>query len=754
MNFSVKIGERVFNADKIKLDSSNSINTSKTISFDLFSLDLISLIIESEDTWILNQKGSPFHLIMDSRESGVYFVNSTSRIGARFYKVSAATPAYRLASMPHPGGVYTGQNAQSVILDICGDVPVIVKTVLREIPLYGWLPYCNPPEKSARDNLSQVLFAIGASLGTDLDGVLRVEPLWDGISNIADADHMYQGGEVVYDYPVSSVSVTEHQYIPGGDEETLFEGTAESGHLVTFDAPHSSLTAEGFSVLESGANWARLSAGSGTLTGHAYIHTTRLLTVSVSENAPENVKSVTDCTLVSLVNSRAAADRMAAYYGCAERIRAPILSTTHKAGQRISVFNPYDKVMVDGVISSMDLTLSGVIKAESDVLVGYIPPQPEDVEYFDHREVITQSGEWTAPEGVTEGVAVLIGGAWGGWSGLPGGQTEKVAAVNYTRTTPIGKRTWNYKGFFASQGGVGGMPGAPGSGGRILVANFTVPKSGGIVVQIGVGGAGGVYSPDGSQPGTEGTPTTFGVLSSANGSTNSTGYVDTVTGEIFAQTGNAGIAGGTGSGGPEKAPSTFTEDPSEVYVSGSTVTGPDGRKWTPDRLPVSGTSDWKQSGVQSKDGESEIVAGSCFGLSGGAAVGANGANGAAGSTSATLVNGLPSASCWCGVGGKGADAVAPAKPTGNRGQGGGGGHGGGGAGGSGFAYTMQTGSYDKIFGYGELKSAGPGKGSDGAPGGDGVIILYYRTPKQLGAGQVVTRDLRFMFDRLGRILVV
>lgn len=718
--------------------------------------DTITAVVKTDDTSIVNfKRNALFYYYHKNRIEFIAHLQSVDRIGEKSYRLYATSPIGRLIEMTHAGGIYTGQPAEEVIFSIFGDMPVIVKTVYKNMALYGWLPYADGKSRTARDNLLEVLFAIGATVRTDLNGVPRIQPIWDGISGLVPRDKLYRGAEIQYNTSVTQVSITEHQYITGNEEEKLFEGTAQSGDIIVFREPMHSLSATGFSVLESNANFAKLSAGSGVLTGKKYVHTTRKIMRNLKNSADfENVKAVEDATLVSLVNSSAVANRLVEYYKCTQSIVGDIVTTTQTSGDVLASYHPYDKKTVSACAESLAITASGILKAREKTLVGYIPPQPEDVEYFDHREVITQSGEWTGPEGVTEGVAVLIGGAWGGWSGMPGGETEKVAAVNYTKTTPIGKRTWHYKGFFASQGGAGGEPGAGGSGGRILVANFTVPKSGKIRVEIGVGGAGGVYSADGSQPGTEGTPTTFGGLSSASGTPSSAGYVDTVTGEIFAQTGVSGVAGGTGSGGPDRAPSDFTENPEEVYVAGSTVTGPDGRKWTPDRLPVSGTSDWKQSGVQSKDGESEIVAGACFGMSGGAAVGANGANGAAGSTSATLFNGLPSASCWCGVGGKGADAVAPAKPTGNHGQGGGGGHGGGGAGGSGFAYTMQTGSYDKIFGYGELKSAGPGKGSDGAPGGDGVLILYYRTPRQLGAGQVVTRDLRFMFDRLGRILVV
>ena len=63
-------------------------------------------------------------------------------------------------------------------------------------------------------------------------------------------------------------------------------------------------------IQASGANWARVSAGSGTLTGKTYIHNTRQVSKAVQEANTPNVKTVEDATLVSLANSTAVAQRL------------------------------------------------------------------------------------------------------------------------------------------------------------------------------------------------------------------------------------------------------------------------------------------------------------------------------------------------------------------------------------------------------------------------------------------------------------
>ena len=164
---------------------------------------------------------------------------------------------------------------QSTIKNICGEIPVIVKSNLKNVKLYGWLPYCSPPNSSARDNLNQVLFAIGACLTTDLNGVLRVETFWDGTISTIDAKKTDMVGSVTDNQKISAISVIEHQFAEGQESQELFNGTAQNGDLIIFNEPMHTLSASGLSVLESGANYAKISAGTGTLTGLKYIHNKR-----------------------------------------------------------------------------------------------------------------------------------------------------------------------------------------------------------------------------------------------------------------------------------------------------------------------------------------------------------------------------------------------------------------------------------------------------------------------------------------------
>jgi hypothetical protein len=351
-------------------------------------------------------------------------------------------------------------------------VPYEIKTNLTEIKLYGWLPIASP-----RDNLAQVLFAIGAVIKTDLGGVLRIESLWDGISGELTQNQMYEGPSVKYDSAVTQVVVTEHQYVEGGEETKLFEGTAQQGDIITFNSPMYELIADGFSILESGANYAKVSGGSGTLKGRAYIHNTREVVRDVSEAAEPNIKTVKDATLVSLVNSTAVAERLANYFQWTETIQAPIVYQGEVPGNRVATWHPYDKTRVTACLESADINLSNTLKADETLLVGFVPPKFEQVVTYDEHEVLTGSGTWTVPEGVTQVVVVLIGGGGAGGNGNDGTgdfyggfgtdkydtQTISIYTSDSAGQTKTGNASITATGSTteAGTGGTGGSAGSP-----------------------------------------------------------------------------------------------------------------------------------------------------------------------------------------------------------------------------------------------------------------------------------------------------
>ena len=172
----------------------------------------IQVTVKCTDPSITNfQRNEPLIYRRDGRMPVLYYVQSIQRVGPKLYTISGTSKVGLLEQLPHRGGIYVGQTVAAVVRDICGPLPVYIKSNLADMKLYGWLPYAKPPDRSARDNLAQVLFAIGAYLGVDQDGTFRVEPLWPGVSSAIPGDRIYNDATVQYNAAVTAVTVTAHQ---------------------------------------------------------------------------------------------------------------------------------------------------------------------------------------------------------------------------------------------------------------------------------------------------------------------------------------------------------------------------------------------------------------------------------------------------------------------------------------------------------------------------------------------------------------
>lgn len=119
---------------------------------------------------------------------------------------------------------------------------------------------------------------------------------------------------------------------------------------------------------------------------------------------------------------------------------------------------------------------------------------------FQERAVITETGNWTAPAGVTKLRLILVGNGDDGANGQDG--------------------TWD----------AAGADGADGSGGRVLSITIDINPQQAFAVSFG-------------------DVTTFGAYSTANGVVYPNGYTDVASGESYARTGVRNPLPGYGDGG-------------------------------------------------------------------------------------------------------------------------------------------------------------------------------------------------------------
>lgn len=706
---SIIYGDRTFT----NLDVKEGRTTSERSPIgDVLTIDTLEFDVVSEDATLTDFiRNTPLTFFHDGNQMGIFYVQTISRTSINTYHFTCTSTVGLLDETYHDGGIYTGETVREVCTDICSPLTCYVKSNIANIKLYGWLPIA-----TRRENLAQVLFAIGATLKVDYNGAIRIEGLWDGQSSEITASEMYAGGSVEYATPVTEVIVTEHAYSQSTTEVTeLFNGTTSAGDKITFDDPCYDLEATGFEIKESGANYAIVTAGSGVMNGKKYTHVTRQIITPTNTRSrslveqSDNTVKVENATLVSLVNANAVAERLAEYYSHNERINNKIAIKRETPGDVVQISHPYGGE-VTGCIESADVTVSGRLAAQESVLVGYKPQDIGEQEYYDTVEVLTKDGTWTVPDGVTSVRIVLIGGGAGGDSGERGENGESTDEATNTNGTPR-----------PGKGGKGGKGGTAGKGGKIYTIELKVTPNDQFNAKIGVKGVGGEYSSDTVNAGTAGTDTSFAGYTSQDGASSSEGFSEPTMGITYGVWGTDGITGADGGDGG--VPST------DEKVSGS----PGG-----DVLTYLGGKGG--TGVRGTKRDGTVVGGSGGG-GGGAAYGINGSDGG---NAIMNSGGLRTIHGYTGGNGGTPDAIIA--PT-IYGAGGHGGHGGGGGGGVGAVTLNAT--------YSSESGGAGGAGTSGTDGAPGCVLIYYRLPKALSAsGAVRDKNGKIISDKYGRRLVV
>lgn len=738
--------------------AAGTVYLSKSLLGDELEPNTLSVTVETESKALLSfEIDDPVTYFYRDNKRGTFYLQSVTQVAWNKYDLYATSAIGLLMKRVHRGGIYSGTSAESLLSSICGPIPFRMQTRFSSSKLYGWLPYVKPPASSARDNFMKVLFALGATVTEDLDGALKIEELWDGVSGDAQKNRMGQGASVIREGKVTSVSLIEHQWVQGGDQTDLFEGTAAQGTEIVFDEPMYNLTASGFSILERGANYAKLSAGSGTLRGTAYVHNTRLIETKILNSSTENVISVEDQTLISLVNSSGAAKRLANYYKCLETIDAPLVYNLENPGELLTTYHPFDKTNVSACIKTEEITMSNKLKSQSTLLVGFTPIRQEGSESYEYHVVLTGSGTFTFPEGTTSARAVLIGAGGAGFDGSPGGDSTetwedeeiKTTRINLTAPTTSASDSSNVSNRGAGTPGNGGAGGAAGTPGKVYEVTFSPSSGSRISYACGV---------KGTSNGALGGATTFGSYSSNSGSTSSAGYTDIITGITYAKSGDSGADGGKGGSGAD----------------GESVGDVSGGKQEPSGSATRSDSDTQRASSSNMYMDIDATANFSLGAAGGGGAGGNsgsnsgtpGGDAEVGSVRLSITTGYINAFVYPNKGGTGGDGAdgADASVYGCSGSGAGGG---GGAGGDSSASSNVSAQYyvynittqtrtdfsinNNAGGAAVRKGGAGGKGGAGA---DGCIILYYGVTTPVQDGQLKDKNGLMLLDKYGRRLIV
>jgi len=180
---------------------------------------------------------------------------------------------------------------------------------------------------------------------------------------------------------------------------------------------------------------------------------------------------------------------------------------------------------------------------------------------FQSSQIITQSGRWKAPAGVSR-LRVVVGQA--GQGGMRGqdGYLDKGEKPHMNADTGVVSQKGSYTAGY-------GADGEPGIGGKIWYGTIDINPEQEFDVHIGQGGA---PSQTYGIPGKMGEETTFGPYSSANGKVYPLGYTDIANGDSYGRTGVQTPRDGTSdgaAGGKGGEPGIGEWDKASLIIEGS-----------------------------------------------------------------------------------------------------------------------------------------------------------------------------------------
>ena len=632
-------------------------------------------LVADQPTWTANnyltdvKKGTPVWWFSGGQFFMKGYIDTVVRTARYAWKITCTSGVGLLADREHPGGIYTGNVS---VYDLVGDIvngafPMFRDSALKEIKVYGWLPY-----DSARNNLHRLLFSEGVAMTkrvamTDYTiGFLSMETADVPSSRIA------YGGSVDLTAAATRAEVTEHSFlkVTGTEATVLFSNVADvavSHKRIVFSGPFYDVQATdaNLTVEEWGANYAVVS-GTGTLVGKPYTHVTNMIAIDETEEGePLVTKSVTDNCLVTAVNSYNTARRVLDYYRNARRIKAKILLDGEKCGQALNITDPFGDA-VTAYLEKMQVLVTSVRGAQCELVQNYFPTNGGN--NFDSYVIKAGSDDaWTAPaDGLIR--VVIIGGGIGGTGGYDGKNANE---QDYSRDESA-PYAWFAAGWYfwdtAREGAEGGEAGTPGQGGKILIIDKAVKQGETLTFSFGSAGQGGSRN-GGSLP-TAGTDTS--VISSE---------IDEETGQLWERSTAAGQRSELG---------WFNPLNSTIYGASGEAGHPGGRGGTTDTIESTGYKGGYGRQGGSVGNYAGGVGGKGFSQVYSPGISPITASGGAGGGAAWGQNGDPGGDASFevvpdtldilrgGYGGNGATASAPSAPT--YGTGGGGGNGGGGGG--------------------------------------------------------------------------
>lgn len=303
---------------------------------------------------LVPQSNQKMELYRNGMIQAVQYIKSSVRESNDGYSFTCQS-VIGLLDETYLGGLFDNYPLASILSDVLGQWRFEMSPALSGAVVSGYLPVC-----TQREALQQIAFAVGAVITTG-DGIIHLSPVPETVSGSFFPDDIFFGAKVDTEPRIARLELSAHSYSASQERETLLQDETINGTsvLVTFDAPHHDYIITGGEIVDSGANWCRITAnGDVTLTACKYIHASvayvrRDPMATAKEQG--NSLAVSDATLIHKGNVKTVLDRLKKTCDLRKTLNAEAVISSQKAGDYAAIASPWGST-INGYISSMDST--------------------------------------------------------------------------------------------------------------------------------------------------------------------------------------------------------------------------------------------------------------------------------------------------------------------------------------------------------------------------------------------------------------
>jgi len=381
--YSTNIPNRFAKIQKIELGQNKEFTEEELVSVRHKSkIDalLCSVTPETMEVVLRNQDNIRFlphrhklKLFKDGQLIATHRICSGSRQGSDFYTIRSEAGAGLLEERFF-GGVYTNVPLDSLLKQIFGVGNYILHPLLSGEKISGYLPACTKAKA-----LQQLMFAAGAQVFVTEDGNYSIRPLNQSVAGSFGKESIFADINATTYAPYGRVELSAHTYTPSEKVVTLLHQHGVYGHnvLFTFSTPHHSYQITGGTLVETGANYLRISAsGPVTVLAKTYSHTAQICSKENPAATPEeetNTLRIHTMTLIHNGNVQRALERVYALAQYRQEFVQKVNVQNQKAGHYAISLSPWN-TKLGGYLVEKDSTFThGSQQAKICILGAELP---------------------------------------------------------------------------------------------------------------------------------------------------------------------------------------------------------------------------------------------------------------------------------------------------------------------------------------------------------------------------------------------